>query len=177
MLLNEDPSPAYVIRPVDLSDDREVNTIASFSMLTILETLPESRLDPTIVPNLSIASMGEMYRSDLGRSDRNYLVAVDAEGNITGHAIAVLRTDDSGLPYGYSYTRYVLPAHRKQGIARQLLHAAKRWWWEQGVLYVLAHTHPTNLPLQRLFVSEGFIIDGEEDGKWPMVRLRWASGG
>lgn len=177
MLLSTAPSPTCVIRPVDLSDDREVNTIASFSMLTILETLPESRLDPAIVPNFSIEAMGEMYRSDLGRSDRNYLVAVDAEGSIIGHAIAVLRTDDSGLPYGYSYTRYVLPAHRRQGIARQLLHAAKLWWWEQGVLYVLAHTHPTNLALQRLFVSEGFIIDGDEEGRWPMLRLRWASRG
>ncbi len=174
MLLSDEPSPIHVIRSVDLSDDGEVNTIASFSMLTILETLPESRQEPSIVPNLSIEAMGEMYRSDLGRPDRRYLVAEDGEGNIIGHAIAVLRTDASGLLYGYSYTRYVLPVHRKRGVARQLLHAAKRWWWEQGVLYVLAHTHPTNLALQRLFLSEGFVAAGQKVGRWPSVLLRWA---
>ncbi len=163
-----------MIRPVDLSDDGEVNTIASFSLLTILETLPEARLDPTIVPNLSIQEMAQMYRGDLGRTDRRYFLAQDDDGRIVGHAIALLRTDDSGLLHGYSYTRYVLPQHRRQGVARQLLHAAKRWWWEQGVVYVLAHTHPTNLSLQRLFLSEGFVIAGQQSGRWASVVLRWS---
>jgi GNAT superfamily N-acetyltransferase len=162
------------IREVDLSDEAEVNTIAAFSMLTILETLPAARCDPATVPNLSIEAMAEMYRGDLGREDRRYWVCEDAEGVIVGHAIALLRNDESGLLHGYSYTRYVLPRWRRCGIARMLLQAAKRWWWEQGVLYVLAHTHPTNVPLQRLFLSEGFVVAGREAEKWSSIVLRWS---
>lgn len=163
-----------VIRAVDLSDEAEVSTIAAFSMLTILETLPDARRDPAAVPNLSLEAMAAMYRGDLGRADRRFWVCEDSEGRIVGHAIALLRTDASGLLYGYSYTRYVLPQWRRNGIARMLLQTAKRWWWEQGVLYVLAHTHPTNRSLQRLFLSEGFVVAGQEKNKWSSIVLRWS---
>ena len=173
-MLQDSDALGVVIREVDLSDEAEVNTIAAFSMLTILESLPDARRDPSIVPNLSVEAMSEMYRSDLGRDDRRYWVCEDAEGSIVGHAIALLRTDASGLLHGYSYTRYVLPRWRRNGIARLLLRTAKRWWWEQGVLYVLAHTHPTNLPLQQLFLSEGFVAVGHSEDGWPSVLLRWS---
>ena len=166
--------PTFSIRPVDLADEAEVNTIASLSMLTILETLPEARRDPTVVPNFSISAMATMYRGDLGRADRRFWVAVDEDGQIVGHAIALLRTDDSGLLHGYSYTRYVLPGWRRKGIARALLQEAKRWWWAQGVVYVLAHTHATNHALQQLFLSEGFVIGGQQEERWSSVVLRWS---
>ena len=174
MLSQDSDALGLVIREVDLSNEAEVNTIAAFSMLTILETLPDARRDPSIVPNLSVEAMAEMYRGDLGREDRRYWACENAEGTIVGHAIALLRTDESGLLHGYSYTRYVLPRWRRNGIARLLLQTAKRWWWEQGVLYVLAHTHSTNLSLRQLFLSEGFVVAGHEEKKWSSVVLRWS---
>ncbi|MFT5683511.1 MAG: GNAT superfamily N-acetyltransferase [Myxococcota bacterium] len=174
MLLQDDDVPSIVIREADLSDDAEIHTIAAFSMLTILETLPEARRDPSIMPNLSIESMAQMYRNDLGRTDRRFWLAQDAEGRIIGHAIALMRTDDSGLLHGYSYTRYVLPIWRRHGIARLLLQGAKRWWWEQGALYVLAHTHTTNHALQQLFLSEGFVVAGQQEERFSSVVLRWS---
>ena len=174
MLRHDLDTLGVVIREVDLSAEAEVNTIASFSMLTILETLPDARRDPSIVPNLSVEAMAAMYRSDLGREDRRFWVCESADGAIVGHAIALLRTDESGLLYGYSYTRYVLPRWRRSGIARMLLRTAKHWWWEQGVVYVLAHTHPTNLPLQQLFLSEGFVVAGQREEQWSSVVLRWS---
>ena len=63
---------------------------------------------------------------------------------------------------------------RGSSCARLLLREAKRWWWENAVVYVLAHTHPTNFALQQLFQSEGFVIAGQQNEKWSSVLLRWA---
>lgn len=164
---------SYTIRPLDFRLDEEVNVAASFSMLTLLETLPEARRDPACVPNFSVASMAEMYRENRHNPAHRYLVVTDEDGMLVGHAIALMRLDDDGVRHGYSYTRYILPSHRRKGLARRLLHEAKAWWRAEGARYVLAHTHPTNAPLQALFHDEGFRAVEQRGGRWPSLLLRW----
>lgn len=160
------------IRPLDFDRDEEVVVAASFSKLTLLETLPEARRDPELVPNGSVAEMAAMYRRGRENPDHRYLVAEAGDGMLVGHAIALMRTDEDGLRYGYGYTRCVLPSHRRRGLARRLLRTAKAWWAEQGADHVMAHTHATNRALQALFTSEGFVVLGTGEGRWPSVVLR-----
>ncbi|MEL6182053.1 MAG: GNAT family N-acetyltransferase [Myxococcota bacterium] len=163
----------YVIRPIHPNEPGAWNTVASFSMLTILETLPEARRDPSIVPNLSVEAMASSYAQHRSNPDHRVMVVEETSTPmVVGAAIALMRTDDDGLRYGYSYTRYILPAHRRRGLARQLLRQAIAWWDEQGAAYVLAHTHPSNAPLLGLFTSEGFVEVGRSNKRWPSVILK-----
>ena len=161
-----------LIRSLDFTSPGEVNAAASFSMLTVLETLPEARRDPSIVPNLSVEAMAAMYARHRDNPEHRYLVAVDEAGELVGHAIALVRVDEAGVRHGYSYSRYVLPRCRRQGLGRRLLREALRWWEGAGVAYVQAHTHPTNAPLLGLFRSEGFEVVGESGTRWRSLVLR-----
>lgn len=159
------------LRPLDFEDPSEVNIAASFSALTILETLPQARRDPTLVPRSSVEEMAQMYTGGRDNPDHWYRV-VEFEGEVVGHAIALMRRDEQGTPHGYSYTRYILPEFRRRGLAGALLDAAIAWWRERGAAYVLANTHPTNRGLRALFGSRGFHEEGLSEGRWPSVVLR-----
>jgi ribosomal protein S18 acetylase RimI-like enzyme len=160
------------IRGLNFHDQGEVNTVAAFSLMTLLESLPEARRDPDSIPNFSIDSMASLYLSERHNPDHRYWVVDAGDGLLVGHAIGLMRTDDDGVRHGYSYTRYVLPRYRRRGIARQMLQHAKAWWHAQDVAYVLAHTHPSNTPLLNLFASEGFSVAETRAGPWPSLLLR-----
>lgn len=160
-----------LIAPLDFDHDPNVVEAASFSLLTLLETLPELRSDPSVLNNASVQDMAAMYRRGRDNPDHLYLMA-RVDGRAVGHAIALMRTDADGVRHGYSYTRYVLPAHRRKGVAGALLRAAGRWWIERDAAYVTAHTHATNTGLQALFARAGFRETGRSAGKWDSVALR-----
>lgn len=146
--------------------------MASFSMLTVLETIPEVRRDPSIVPRFSHGEMASMYREGLNNSEHRYLVATSEEGLLVGHGIYLVRRDDAGSPYGYLYTRYVLPAHRRRGLGGRMLDAALAWFEERNAEWAEAHTHPSNAGLKKLFLSRGFELGPVQEGRWPSVLLR-----
>jgi ribosomal protein S18 acetylase RimI-like enzyme len=146
--------------------------MASFSMMTILETIPETRSDPSIVPGFSHEEMASMYREGLNNPDHRYLVATNEEDLLVGHGIYLLRRDDAGSPYGYLYSRYVLPAHRRRGLGGRMLDTALDWFKEMNAEWADAHTHPSNTGLKKLFISRGFEIGPVQEGRWASVLLR-----
>ncbi len=160
----------YNIRAAQSEDD--IATMSSFTILTILETLPEVRIDPAIVPGFSHQDMASMYRKGLNNSDHRYVVVTTEEGLVVGHAIYLLRYNEAGTKYGYLYTRYVLPAHRGRGLGGRMLDMALDWFDEMSADYAEAHTHPSNTPLQNLFASRGFEKGPVQEGRWPAVLLR-----
>ena len=160
----------YDIRAATSEDD--VATMASLSILTILETLPEARRDPSIVPGFSHEDMASMYLKGLSNPDHRYLLATHEEALVVGHGIYLLRRDEAGARYGYLYTRYVLPAHRRRGLGGRLLDRALDWFDEMNAQWAEAHTHPSNSPLQALFASRGFEQGPVQEGRWPSVLLR-----
>ena len=160
----------YEIRPASSEDD--IATMASFSILTILETLPETRIDPSIVPNFSHEAMASMYRKGLNNPDHRYVVATNEESMIVGHSIYLLRRNEAGTKFGYLYTRYVLPAHRGRGLGGRMLDGALDWFKKMNAEWAEAHTHPSNTNLQNLFSSRGFEQGSVQQGRWPSVLLR-----
>lgn len=160
----------YEIRPAESDDD--IATMSSLSILTILETLPEARRDPSIVPGFSHQEMASMYRKGLNNPDHRYRVVTDEEGLLVGHSIYLLRRNDAGVMTGYLYTRYVLPAHRRRGLGGRMLDMALDWFEERNAAWAEAHTHPSNRGLQELFASRGFEHAEVHEGRWPSVLLR-----
>ena len=160
----------YDIRVAKSEDD--IATMSSFSILTILETLPEVRTDPSIVPGFSHQEMMSRYQEGLNNSDHRYVVVTNEESLVVGHGIYLLRHNEVGTRYGYLYTRYVLPAHRGRGLGGRMLDMALDWFEEVNAEYAEAHTHPSNTPLQNLFASRGFEKGPVQEGRWPAVLLR-----
>ena len=160
------------IRPIDPESRSELRTIATFSLMTMLETIPELRSHVTDLPNFSIDEMQAMYAQGQSNPQHRYLCAVDDAGMLCGHAIFQLKKDDAGQTYGYCYTRYVLPRYRRRGVAARLLDEALGWFGEAGAAYALAHTHATNEPLRALFECAGFVVSERVDGRWPTLALR-----
>ncbi len=163
-------SMKYNIRAA--KSEADIATMASFSILTILETLPEARRDPSIVPGFSHQDTVSRYRQGLNNSDHRYVVVTTQEGHVVGHGIYLLRHNEAGGKYGYLYTRYVLPAHRGRGLGGRMLDMALDWFDEMNAEYAEAHTHPSNTPLQNLFASRGFEKGPVQEGRWPAVLLR-----
>ncbi len=156
------------IRRMTLEDQTD-KTHASFAMLTILETLPEARTTPDVVPNLTIEGMAQDYRTGLAREDRLFLMAYDGELAV-GHAIGLMR-EEEGQAFGYCYTRYVLPSHRRRGLGRNMLRQTLTWFASQGAQFARAHTHPNNAGLLSLFTAEGFIEVKRYTHRWATVQL------
>ena len=143
---------------------------------TVLATVPEFEGSPekarAAIPNLTHADMKAMIQADFARPTHRFLVAVDASDRLVGHSMISCKRDDEGLRFGYFFTRYVEPAHRRQGVGSRLLAEALTWFDEQGWDYLLAHTHATNDAARGLFERHGFRVIDRQETPWPSLTLR-----
>jgi GNAT superfamily N-acetyltransferase len=155
----------------DAATESDIKIMASMSILTLLETIPEVRVDPTTVPNFSHEAMTKMYLDSLSNPKHRYIVLATEAGELVGHTIFLLREDSQNVRFGYLYTRYILPQHRGHGFGGRMLDLALTWFKEEKAIYAEAHTHQTNTVLANLFASRGFEATPEE-GRWPTLRLR-----
>jgi len=159
-----------------VDDPAEVDLVVRRSLLTILEVVPELRRDENearrVVPNFSPEAMLAMYTRDFGRpATHRFWVAVDSVGEVVGHVIFFRREPEGQLPFGYLFTLYVDPAHRRRSVADALIGVALGWFEEQGVASVRAHTHPSNAPLLHLMQRWGFVAGESRTARWPSVEL------
>jgi len=164
----------YKIRPVNRQSEKEINTIIAFAMMTIWETCQEAREKPENIPNFNFDIMKINFMNAMQKADHRYLVAVNDSGDICGHCIFKMSVDKNDVPYGYCWTRYVLPLYRRQGIARAFLEKALVWFKEKEATYVKAHTHRSNEPLMNLFKSFNFEVKeiSSSKYKWPTNLLK-----
>lgn len=89
------------------------------------------------------------------------LIARDGDGRAVGMAEASLRHDyvngcDSS-PVAFLEGIYVVDAHRRQGIAGQMVKAAELWAEAQGCLELASDTDIDNTQSQALHASLGFV--------------------
>ena len=144
-------------------------------MTTVLDTIPEfegsAEAARQKLNNFTLEAMIEMFAADLERSDRRFLV-VRYEGELIAHSVLSVREAGSQKAWGYFFTRYVLPEHRRRGVGGLLLDAGIEWFQAAGCRYAEAHTHITNEGLLCLFASRGFQVVERIQRPWPHVRLR-----
>ena len=120
-------SSLYTIRTIDPQSERELETVTCFSVMTIWESRPELRKDPQSTPGYSWAETEARIRAGLRGEAVRILVAADGDGHLVGDSIVVMRHDRDGAPFGYFWSRYVLPRARRQGLARQFVIDAMSW--------------------------------------------------
>lgn len=159
----------YTLRPLNPSSEREMDTIVAFSMMTLWESRPELRIDPARVPDFGFAATQKLYKAGLQNPNQRYLIALDADANIVGHSIIGLRTGEGDEKYGYFWSRYVLPNHRKKGVAGQFMTEALQWFNSRGVGRAEVHVHHSNTPLRHLFEKNGFKIIDRRTNRWEYV--------
>ena len=159
----------YTLRVLNPSSDREMDTIVTFSMMTLWESRPELRIDPARVPDFGFASTATLYKAGVENPNQRYLIALDADANIVGHSIVGLRTGEGDDRYGYFWSRYVLPNHRRKGLAGRFMTEALTWFQEKGVKRAEVHVHHSNTSLRNLFEKNGFKIVDRRTNRWEYV--------
>ncbi len=162
----------FVIRPIDPTSPRELDHLCVFSMMTLWESRPEMRVDPRTLPDFGFDAHRKMYRAGMSDPKHQYLLALDSEARIAGHSVVVVRHTEGDQPYGYFWSRYVLPQFRRQGLARRFLRLALEWFAQQPVAYAEVHIHTENAPLRQLFESQGFSVVDRRKDAWTYLVLR-----
>ena len=157
---------SYTLRPLNTKSDREMNTVIIFSQMTLWESRPELRINPSRIPDFGFEQIEQMYRAGLANSNQRYLIALDEDANIVGHSIIALRTDEKGKQYGYFWSRYVLPGHRRKGIGSRFLEEALTWFREQGVDRAEVHVHLGNVILRHFYQSNDFSLIDRRTDRW-----------
>lgn len=150
----------FVIRSVDLCESRVLQLVAARMGETLLEVVgrelySESWLLDRLVSHLD------------GRLPGRVLVATSPGGEVVGHT--VVRIEEG---HGLFSTTYVDPAFRRKGVARKLLEAGEEWLYSQGARDFRTNTAPTNVKLQQLYQSMGYLMTPVNDD---FVQLRKCS--
>jgi ribosomal protein S18 acetylase RimI-like enzyme len=165
----------FVVRQIDRASIDELETATRMCLATVLETIPEFENElanaARALPNFSFEQMRDMIRADLPKPTHRFLVAI-SEGGIVGHSMVSRKLTPQSEPYGYFFSRYVMPQFRRRGIADALMREALAWFDESEWSFLLAHTHATNAALRSLFEKHGFRVTEERDGVWPSLVLR-----
>lgn len=162
----------FDLRPLDPTSDQEVDQVCVFSLMTLWESRPEMRVDPATLPHFGFDAHKKIIMAGATHPTQQYLVARDAEARLVGHSIALVRRGDGDVPYGYLWSRYVLPHYRRRGLARAFLARNLTWLAEQAVAYADVHIHVDNRPLRLLFESAGFEIVDRRTEQWTYLVMR-----
>lgn len=164
-------SSPFTIRPFDPTSERELNHLCVFSMMTLWESRPELRVDPDSIQDFGFEAHRKLYIAGAAQPNAKCLIALDSEAKIVGHSVVVVRHQDA-QPYGYFWSRYVVPHQRRQGLARTFLKEALGFFQSQNAAWAEVHVHVENAPLRRLFESEGFSVADRRTDRWTYLVLR-----
>jgi len=163
------------VREINKTDPEELALVTRRCMATVLETVPEFEaredLAQQALGNFSFQQMSNMIQEDFSNPSKRIMVAT-VDASIIGHAIYSVKHDTDGNLYGFCFSRYVLPEYRRLGAATALLSDAIEWFKKNGAMYVIAHTHVTNVSLKNLFTKFGFSTSGPFDGPTKYFLLR-----
>ena len=161
----------FTIRPFDPASERELNHLCVFSTMTLWESRPELRVDPDSIADFGFEAHRKLYLAGADQPNTKSLIALDKDAKIVGHSVVVLRHKE-GQPYGYFWSRYVLPQYRRQGLARTFLKEALSWFQSQGASWAEVHIHVENGALRGMFESEGFSVIDRRTDRWTYLVLR-----
>jgi GNAT superfamily N-acetyltransferase len=144
------------LRPISLADTAAIDLVAERMRATLIEVEGEARGGTMY----SMDWLRDRVRWHLDGRAAEVVVAEDAAGEIVGHTIYRIESDDAALgaaPLGLISTTYVAPAARRHGVAQRLLAHAEDWLRERQVLLSCTWTSETNRPLIALYARNGYI--------------------
>lgn len=153
------------VRPIDPTSAAEIALVAERMRATLVEVLGEAR--GTSMYSLEWLVERVRFHLDPAR-EAAVFVAEDAGGEIVGHSIVRSELDDEQRAFGLVSTTYVLPSHRRLGLASALLAHEEAWMRERGLERAATDTARDNHRLIALYRKHGYEI-ALEAGE--MVRL------
>lgn len=102
----------------------------------------------------------EVFRAELGRDDRAYVVAHDpAGGAVVGYGGITVAAGEAHV-----MTIAVAPSHRRRGVGRRLLVALVRAARERDATGVTLEVRESNDAALRLYEQVGFVSSGVRPG-------------
>ncbi|RMG17337.1 MAG: GNAT family N-acetyltransferase [Bacteroidetes bacterium] len=110
----------------------------------------------------------EEYHKRLSHTPHLLLVA-EADGKVVGCKVGYEREQDGSF---YSWIGGVLPAYRRQGIARLLARAQEDWARSQGYRRIRFKTRNCHRNMLRFALSNGFYLTAVEPrDDWQQTRI------
>lgn len=150
-------SVPFLIRPIDRKSDHEVELVAARMRQTLVEVLGEERGGGMYTMDWLIARARFHLNQEACMGE--ILVAESSAGDNIGHTILRReQEDEGGGPYGVFSTIYVVPTHRRFGVASALIESGQEWFGGRGLSEFRTYTDEDNLPLIRLFEGKGFAV-------------------
>jgi GNAT superfamily N-acetyltransferase len=144
------------VRPIDPASADEIALVARRMRCTLIEVLGQERggsmydhawLERRVRAHLTPAEIvGEVFLSE------------DAAGVVTGHCIVRVEQDDELGAVGLFSTVYVVPAHRRAGVATELVACGERWMRARKLALAVTYTDEDNTGLQTLFRARGYAL-------------------
>lgn len=161
------PSVPAFIRPIDRAAPAEIQLVAERMRDTLIEVLGPERGATLYDMDWLVARV--RWHIDPDRT-AEVLVADDPGVGLAGHCIVRAESDENGAPIGYFSTTYVVPTHRRRGIAAALITAGERFLLAHGLTTHVTDTDQHNTPLIALFARRGFTVAYRDTAR-AMVRL------
>ncbi len=153
------------VRPLDAGSEAELELVARRMRATLVEVVDPER--GAAMYTLDWLRDRVRFHLDPARSTGAVFVA-ELDGEVVGHGIVRMETDDAGARFGLYSTTYVAPAHRRRGAAGALLDAGEAWFAPRAPAYTATWTADGNGPLIGLYQARGYVIAERADA---MVRL------
>ena len=83
-------------------------------------------------------------------------VAENEQGDVIGHTIVRIDSDDDDIAIGLFSTTYVDSASRRFGVAKMLLKQGEEWMRQQEMAVAVTYTDRDNVKLQNLYLTHGY---------------------
>jgi GNAT superfamily N-acetyltransferase len=154
---------SYTIRALDPLRESEIVLVASRMRDTLVEVLGKTQGEAMY----SLEWLEERVRFHLDPLRSAKVFLAEYERQIVGQTI-VRAEGEAGEAYGLFSTIFVVPEHRRHGVARLLLSQGESWMREQGLHRAATNTAHDNQKLIRILETLGYSIALRAD---PMVHL------
>ncbi len=159
----------YEVRPIEPGSDAVIDAVVRMTMETVLTTIPEfegsAKKAQATFANFTFPAMREMIVADFPKPTHGAAVAEATGGGVVGHVLFSRKIDPIGDLYGYIFSMWVEPEHRRRGVGTALLSAAVDAL-QTG--YVRAETHASNEAFRQLARSLGFSVAERKQVHWPV---------
>ena len=141
-----------LIRPLDQQSVSEIDLVATRMRDTLKEVLGQAEGEAMY----SMDWLRERVRFHFDK-DRSLVLLAEDMGAIMGHTI--LRIEEkSDSRYGLFSTIYIVPEHRRKGIAKRFIKEGESWIRAHGLSEAVTFTAEGNTKLIALFSLEGYAV-------------------